>query len=98
MIEGNETTDPKAGFGGGIFNYGGSITVNDVVIKGNKAELGGGLLNAYGIASLVRTTVEGNGALQFGGGIFNGATARLNVDTLYLKDNDVGHGPRRGSV
>lgn len=92
LVEGNETTDPATGFGGGIFNYGGSITLSDVVIKGNKAELGGGLLNAYGIASLVRTTVEGNAAAQFGGGIFNGATARLNVDTLYLKDNDVGTG------
>ena len=92
VVEGNETTDPATGFGGGIFNYGGSITLSDVTIKGNKAELGGGLLNAYGIASLVRTTVEGNAAAQFGGGIFNGATARLNVDTLLLKDNDVGTG------
>lgn len=92
LLEGNETTDPKAGFGGGLFNYGGSVTLSDVTIKGNKAEIGGGLLNAYGIASLVRTTVEGNAAAQFGGGIFNGATARLNVDTLYLKDNDVGTG------
>lgn len=97
VLSGNETTDPKAGYGGGLFNYGGSATLSDVRIAGNKAELGGGLLNAYGIASLVRCTIEGNSAAQFGGGIFNGATARLSVDTLYLKDNDVGTG-RGGGI
>lgn len=97
VLEGNETTDPKTGYGGGLFNYGGSATLSEVRIRGNKAELGGGILNAYGVASLVRCTVEGNSAGQFGGGIFNGATARLSVDTLHLKDNDVGTG-RGGGI
>ncbi|MCB9175695.1 MAG: hypothetical protein H6648_00940 [Caldilineae bacterium] len=93
VVEGNATGNPDTGYGGGIFNYGGTMTLTDVVVRDNEAELGGGVLNSYGGMTIARGAITGNRARQFGAGIFNGYTARLGVDTVDLSDNVVEGGP-----
>jgi hypothetical protein len=63
-------TDGINGFGGGIYNYGGTVTLNNSVVSGNTAVSGGGIANDGGIMTLTDSVVRGNTAAN-GGGIFN---------------------------
>jgi hypothetical protein len=59
------------GFGGGIFNYGGVVTISNSTLSGNFAgQRGGAIYNASGTVTLDRCTIGGNSAVM-GGGIYN---------------------------
>ena len=58
------------GNGGGISNYGGTVTLSGVTLSGNSATVtGGGMKNEGGTVSLVNVTLSSNTAA--GGGFYN---------------------------
>ena len=63
------------GNGGGIRNDGGTLALDDVVLRGNSARVGGGLFN-NGSATLTDVIARGNHA-SIGGGVFNKGSATL---------------------
>ncbi|NIL44106.1 right-handed parallel beta-helix repeat-containing protein [Salinispora arenicola] len=81
----NNTTTGDPGLGA-IFLQGGSMLVEDSVIKNNAGVDGGGIRN-LGTLTLLRTKVIGNQATESGGGISNGATGALTLfDTKVVKN------------
>lgn len=96
IVSGNHTTGDVEGWGGGIFNYGGVMTIDQTVISGNRAKLGAGILNSYGSMTVGRSRIEGNVATLYGGAIFNGADASLRVDTIDLGANEVDQASAEG--
>ncbi|MCL4433930.1 MAG: IPT/TIG domain-containing protein, partial [Actinobacteria bacterium] len=58
----------SGGNGGGILNYGGTMTVTDSTISGNSASDGGGILNYGGTMTVTDSTISGNSASDGGGG------------------------------
>ena len=72
--------------GGGLFNYGGTVTLTDCTVSGNSAsDGGGGLDNLDGTATLIYCTVSGNSAAQ----------RRRPVTTLRHGDADQLHRQRQ---
>jgi hypothetical protein len=60
------------GFGGGIFNYGGTLTLSNSTISGNSADgNGGGIFNYQGMVTVRNSTIAGQ--LE-GRGVSNGGT------------------------
>jgi CSLREA domain-containing protein len=63
--------------GGGIANYGASVTLTNTVVSNNSAVDGGGIYNTTqffccsGTLRLINSTVSGNNADSIGGGIFS---------------------------
>ncbi|MDA0586557.1 MAG: right-handed parallel beta-helix repeat-containing protein [Planctomycetota bacterium] len=57
--------------GGGIRNDGGTVTIRNSVITGNRSLDDGGAIDNAGVMTLVDTTVSGNVATNNGGGIRN---------------------------
>jgi hypothetical protein len=88
--------------GGGIFNHGAKLTINDGTISGNKAGnyatplSGGGIYNAGGTLLINKSTINGNLAISSGGGIFNsGGTVAINnsaVNGNFAGPTDEGSG------
>jgi hypothetical protein len=79
VLSGVTIQNGAADFGAGIYNEGGNVILQDVVITGNVAagsasSHGGAIMNAQGNILLERVTVTGNSAELDGGGIssFNG--------------------------
>ena len=59
--------------GGGIYNAGGNLTLNNVLLNANKAEYGGGLYTGLGATTLNNVTITGNDAGNGdgkGGGVY----------------------------
>ena len=82
------------GYGGGVFNNGGTLTVENSTIAGNTNEsgnaFGGGLANLNGTLNVVGSTVANNasqGSPAFGGGIYSSGTATLNVTNSTIVGN-----------
>ena len=57
--------------GGGIYNGGGTVTVNNSTVSGNSADYGGGIYNRGGTVTVSNSTFSGNSADHHGGGIYN---------------------------
>ena len=89
--------DGVTGDGGGIFNGGGTVTLNDSTVSDNNAGDGGGIFNVNGTVTLNDSTVSGNSVTRFlgfgavvdssvtgdGDGIFsNNGTLTLNHSTV----------------
>jgi hypothetical protein len=71
--------------GGGIYNEGGTVTLDSSTASGNLALNGGGIYNQGGIVTLEGSSnVSGNAAIgKGGGGIYNeSGTATLNSSTV----------------
>ena len=69
------------GNGGGIFNTGGSVTLNGCTVTGNSASQGGGgIFNSSGTVTLNSCTITSNSAGYGGGGVYN-------VDMLKISGN-----------
>jgi len=70
--------------GAGIYNYGGTATLNNSTVSGNTASRGGGgIYNYRGTTTLNNSTVSGNTASLDGGGINNHrGTTTLNNSTV----------------
>jgi hypothetical protein len=65
--------------GGGICNFFGTATVSQSSLSGNRGDGGGGIFNT-GTLTVSQSFLSGNSAGQnFGGGIYNGFGATLNV-------------------
>ncbi len=74
-----------SGFGGGVRNEGGSLTLIDSIVTGNTASAsGGGFANVGTSATLTLTnsTISGNTASIGGGGLYNEGTATLTDSTI----------------
>lgn len=100
VISGNSADGTKAdGGGGGLFNNGGTMTVDRSEVRDNRADVGsgsgGGILNLGGELTVEDTVVDGNSAARAGGGI----EANLGTTTLgrtTLSDNRTGPTPGNG--
>ena len=57
--------------GGGMYNYGGSPTLNNCTFTGNSAGGGGGMFNATSSPTLTNCTFSRNSAHNEGGGMYN---------------------------
>jgi hypothetical protein len=80
----------NVGGGGGIANSA-TLTVDDAIITGNRAQQGAGIENG-GTITINRSTVSkniavGDGYNTYGGGIFNSSTARLTINNSTLVGN-----------
>ena len=70
ILNGMRITGGNAAYGGGIFNYKGTLTLSDSLITGNSATLyGGGIVNYKGTLNISDSEISGNTA-GAGGGIF----------------------------
>lgn len=89
-----ESIDAITGYGGAIYNFKGSVTIESSTISENIAGgdegYGGGILNS-GTATITNSTLSGNiaeGIDSYGGGIMNYAILSITNSTLY--GNSVG--------
>ncbi|MBD1912558.1 MULTISPECIES: Calx-beta domain-containing protein [unclassified Leptolyngbya] len=76
------------GNGGGIFNNGGNLTLEGMIISNNAASLGGGIYHSNGTLTLRNTTVSNNNATAVGGASGGGlgigtGTVNLFEGTLF---------------
>ena len=74
-----------SGFGGGIYNDPGNLTLSNSTLSGNSAYLGGGGVANLGMLTLTNITLSGNSTTRgYGGGIGNyyGSTLTLTNSTL----------------
>lgn len=87
--------------GGGLFNDGGTMYVDDCTVSGNRATTGsgsgGGIFNNGGNLAVFGTWIVGNTSNRAGGGVeaLNGST--VLVATMML-DNDTGASPGNGGA
>jgi len=83
----NQATDFLfQGFGGGIFNDTGTLSLYNTTVSGNSvAGSGGGIFNQSGTVNLTDSTVVSNGA-GYGGGIDNGGILTLTNSTVSGND------------
>lgn len=87
-IDGNSATGTA--HGGGMFVFGGSVTMNSSSINGNSAVDGGGIYIDSGTVTLAQSTVAGNNAnFGIGGGIVNSGGVLLVVNST-LSGNSAG--------
>jgi hypothetical protein len=89
-LSGNNTSG-TFGFGGGIFNNGGTLAVTDSTLSGNNGGFGGGIYNrtadtSGGTLTITNSTLSGNTASGAGSGIYN--DAMLAVRGLVTIDGD----------
>lgn len=84
------TSTPFNGFGGGIAQLGGTLTLNNSRVSGNSsASRGGGIYSQSGAAvTLINSTVSGNSAAN-GGGI----DSAVSSNTLTLTNSTVSGNP-----
>jgi len=79
----NGFVDGAASSGGGIYNWGGTLTIVDSTVTGNSADFGGGINNLDGVLTMINSTVTGNSTGYFGGGIYmNGGTLTVTGSTF----------------
>jgi uncharacterized repeat protein (TIGR01451 family) len=81
--------------GGGIYVAGGSASLTNVTISGNKATLqdGGGILFASGTNTVTFATIANNTADDFGGGVRVATGATASIDGSILAGNSAASGP-----
>ncbi|ULQ59479.1 right-handed parallel beta-helix repeat-containing protein [Brucepastera parasyntrophica] len=79
-------TENTAANGGGIYNRGGTVNIEDGTISGNGASMGGGIYNDGGAVNIENATISENNADQRGGGICivagGGGSVTLNGGTI----------------
>jgi len=79
--------------GGAIYNFGGTLTLNNTTVSGNTAGAtggGGGVYNNGGTLTLNHSTISNNTA-DYGGGIYNyWNTAVLTLNNSTVSDNTAG--------
>lgn len=103
-VRSNTTIDRNTannGLGGGIYNFGGYVTVADSQITDNRAVQGGGLYHSAagqneGSVTISNSTIDRNRATFLGGGIFNSATMAINNSTV--TGNETGQGDGGGII
>ncbi len=73
------------GPGGGIFNDGGALTIENSVIHGGMSTTSGGGIHNTGTVNIVNSTVSGSSATVSGGGIGN--SGAINATNVTITDN-----------
>lgn len=72
------------GFGGGILNFGGAVTVTNTTISDNDGDLyGGGFLSYFGTFDMTGGSLNNNTA-QLGGGGFSGPNSSFGTDGVTI--------------
>jgi hypothetical protein len=90
-IEKGSATNETSGYGGGIFNNGGTLTVSNSTLSGNSANAqGGGIFNKVGTLTVRNSTLSSNSAYE-GGGISNDR-GTLTVTNSTLSGNSANEG------
>ena len=91
-LRGFTLTNGYATSGGGVYIYGASPSLADLVIAGNEATYGGGGIYAgfWGAPSVENTVVEDNYGAWFGGGIY-GEYVDLAMDNTWIARNEAGY-------
>ena len=84
-------------YGGGITNRGGTLTLRDVVVRGNRGLDGGGIFNAGTLVLDGATQIIGNRSWGGGGGIYNTGTLTLDA-TSRVSRNHWGGITNRGDL
>ncbi len=78
--------------GGGIFNYGDSVTIRNNVIYNNTAANGGGIFNGDGSPTIQGNTIYSNSvALGYGGGVYIREYDSIIHDN-WIYENEAGSG------
>ena len=95
QVQSGHATGPD-GYGGGIYNNGGNLTVRNSTIANNKADLGGGGIynssfgpGVNGDMDVSNTTISSNSAGRGGGGIFNAHAGEFNAWNTTIYGNSV---------
>ena len=83
-INGGNTGD--GGQGGGIYNYGGTLTVSNSTLSGNSASQGSGIYNGGTLlvsnSTVSANTIDPNPGFVVGGAIFNEGTLTVSNSTF----------------
>jgi CSLREA domain-containing protein len=72
--------------GGGILNWGGTLTVTNSILSGNSATWGGGIYNYNSALTIVNSALSTNVATTSGGGIYNNG-GTLTVTDAWFNGN-----------
>jgi hypothetical protein len=95
QVQSGHATGPD-GYGGGIYNKGGNLTVRNSTIAYNKADLGGGGIynSSIGVGingdmDVSNTTISSNSAGRGGGGIFNDSGGTFYAWNTTISGNSV---------
>ena len=91
QVQSGHATGPD-GYGGGIYNNNGNLTVRNSTIAYNKADLGGGGIyntGRVGWIEVSNTTISSNSAGRGGGGIFNDNTGEFWAWNTTIYGNSV---------
>jgi CSLREA domain-containing protein len=77
----------EASYGGGIANWGGSVTIANSTFRNNSSDLGGGIYNE-GLLTITDTYLAHNHASGYGGVIYNKHNGTLTLQGGHIRDND----------
>jgi predicted extracellular nuclease len=80
-----EDGNTQGNHGGAIYNLG-NLKITKSILRSNITSSGGAIAN-YGTLTVVDTAITDNSALDFGGGIYNGATTVSIINSTF-SDND----------
>jgi fibronectin-binding autotransporter adhesin len=88
-LSGLTITGGSASNGGGLANYGGTVTLTGCTVSGNSAghDGGGMYFNDGGTATLTGCTVSSNSAGYSGGGLFEGSSVTLALTNCTVSGN-----------
>lgn len=86
---GNGVGAANTGRAGAIFNNGGNLTLNNLIVTGNTAANGGGLNNsgAGSVLTINNSIISNNTASGSGGGLQNFSTSTLNLNNTTMSGN-----------
>lgn len=97
FTHGTGTGALNTGRGGAIYNVGGTLTLNNLVITGNTANNGGGLNNAASsspsvpaVLTVNNCVVSNNTSTSSGGGMQNFSTSTLTINNSTIMNNTSG--------
>jgi len=77
--------EESLGYGGGMYNHGGGVSVANCRFYGNYGLLGGAMHNCLGASAIVENTVFfNNQASEMGGGIYNKAASHRLTNCTFL--------------
>jgi hypothetical protein len=79
-ITGGSASDSSQN-GGGLYNNGGTVTIDGCAINGNSAALGGGLYDYNATLAITATTIDDNTA-AYGGGLYNNSYNATSLVTI----------------
>jgi predicted outer membrane repeat protein len=96
-IQGGNAASAGATSGGGIYNFGSTLTITNSTVSGNRAfQLGGGIYSLFGTLIVTSSTFSDNQA-GFGGGIRSQGTLTITSSTFSGNSAATGGGIRHGA-